>query len=76
MRTVQRWRPAAQSAMIGYKQLKLNEESLESGLTLLNAVYQSTQNQAANGLATQESGSFRETAVGVYSGDKADIDSE
>ena len=43
----------AQSAMIGYKQLLLNEESLESGLTLLNAVYQSTQNQAANGLATQ-----------------------
>ena len=43
----------AQSAMIGYKQLKLNEESLESGLTLLEAVYQSTQNQAANGLATQ-----------------------
>ena len=43
----------AQSAMIGYKQLKLNEESLESGLTLLAAVYQSTQNQAANGLATQ-----------------------
>ena len=33
----------AQSAMIGYKQLKLNEESLESGLTLLEAVYQSTQ---------------------------------
>ena len=32
-----------QSAMIGYKQLKLNEESLESGLTLLEAVYQSTQ---------------------------------
>ena len=32
----------AQSAMIGYKQLLLNEESLESGLTLLNAVYQST----------------------------------
>lgn len=43
----------AQSAMIGYKQLKLNEERLESGLTLLEAVYQSTQNQAANGLATQ-----------------------
>ncbi len=43
----------AQSAMIGYKQLKLSEESLESGLTLLEAVCQSTQNQAANGLATQ-----------------------
>ena len=43
----------AQSAVIGYKQLKLSEESLESGLTLLEAVYQSTQNQAANGLATQ-----------------------
>lgn len=43
----------AQSLMISYKQLKLSEESLESGLTLLEAVYQSTQNQAANGLATQ-----------------------
>ena len=49
-RGADRWRP---ERMIGYKQLKLNEESLESGLTLLEAVYQSTQNQAANGLATQ-----------------------
>ena len=45
----------AQSAMIGYKQLKLNEESLESGLTLLEAVYQSTQNQVLSARQQLES---------------------
>ena len=43
----------AQSAMIGYEQLLLSKEQLESSLELLEAVYQSTQTQAAVGMATQ-----------------------
>lgn len=43
----------AQSAMIGREQLLLQKEGLTETIGLLEAVYQSTQIQAANGLATQ-----------------------
>lgn len=43
----------AQSALIGYEQLLLQKGSLESTLELLEAVYQSTERQAAAGMATQ-----------------------
>lgn len=43
----------AQSAMIGYQQLLLQKDSLADTLTLLEAVYQSSQTQAQAGLATQ-----------------------
>lgn len=43
----------AQSAMIGREQLLLQKESLKDTLGLLEAVYQSTQTQAAQGMATQ-----------------------
>ena len=43
----------AQTAMIGYEQLLLSKEQLESSLELLEAVYQSTVTQANVGMATQ-----------------------
>ncbi len=43
----------AQSAMIGYEQLLLQKESLESTIELLEAVYQSAQTQASVSMATQ-----------------------
>lgn len=43
----------AQSAMIGYEQLLLQKENLTQTLELLEAVYQSTERQAAAGMATQ-----------------------
>ena len=43
----------AQSAMNGYEQLLLQKESLAQTLELLEAVYQSTERQAAAGMATQ-----------------------
>ena len=43
----------AQSALIGYEQLLLQKGSLQSTLELLQAVYQSTERQAAAGMATQ-----------------------
>lgn len=43
----------AQSAMIGYEQLLLNKDVLEDSISLLEAVYRSTELQAAQGLATQ-----------------------
>lgn len=43
----------AQSALIGYEQLLLQKGSLASTLELLQAVYQSTERQAAAGMATQ-----------------------
>ena len=43
----------AQSAMNGYEQLQLQKESLVQTLELLEAVYQSTERQAAAGMATQ-----------------------
>ncbi len=43
----------AQSALIGYEQLILQKGSLQSTLELLQAVYQSTERQAAAGIATQ-----------------------
>lgn len=43
----------AQSALIGYEQLLLQKDSLTQTLELLEAVYQSTERQAAVGMATQ-----------------------
>lgn len=43
----------AQSALIGYEQLLLQKGSLQSTQELLQAVYQSTERQAAAGMATQ-----------------------
>lgn len=43
----------AQSAMNGYEQLLLQKDSLTQSLELLEAVYQSTERQAAAGMATQ-----------------------
>ena len=43
----------AQSAMIGYEQLLLQKDNLTQTLELLEAVYQSTERQAAAGMATQ-----------------------
>lgn len=43
----------AQSALIGYEQILLQKASLQSTLELLQAVYQSTERQAATGMATQ-----------------------
>ena len=43
----------AQSALIGYEQILLQKASLQSTLELLQAVYQSTERQAAAGMATQ-----------------------
>ena len=43
----------AQSAMIGYEQLLLEKDNLTQTLELLEAVYQSTERQAAAGMATQ-----------------------
>ena len=43
----------AQSAMNGYEQLLLQKDSLAQTLELLEAVYQSTERQAAAGMATQ-----------------------
>ena len=43
----------AQSALIGYEQILLQKGSLQSTLELLQAVYQSTERQAAAGMATQ-----------------------
>lgn len=43
----------AQSALIGYEQLGLQKKSLEDTLALLEAVYSSSERQAAAGLATQ-----------------------
>lgn len=43
----------AQSAVVGYEQLLLAKENLENGIELLELVYESTQTQAAAGLATQ-----------------------
>lgn len=43
----------AQSAVIGYEQLLLQKENLNQTLELLEAVYQSTERQAAAGMATQ-----------------------
>ncbi|MBE5971044.1 MAG: hypothetical protein E7246_00785 [Lachnoclostridium sp.] len=43
----------AQSALIGYEQILLQKGSLNSTLELLQAVYQSTERQAAAGMATQ-----------------------
>lgn len=42
----------AQSALIGYEQIMLQKESLLETQTLLEAVYQSTERQAAAGMAT------------------------
>ena len=43
----------AQSALIGYEQILLQKGSLKTTLELLQAVYQSTERQAAAGMATQ-----------------------
>lgn len=43
----------AQSALIGYEQLLLQKDNLAQTLELLEAVYQSTERQAAVGMATQ-----------------------
>ena len=59
--------------MIGYKQLKLNEESLESGLTLLEAVYQPPE-PGSQRSCDPEPGPFRETAAGVHPGNETDTD--
>lgn len=43
----------AQSAVIGYEQIVLQKENLNQTLELLEAVYRSTERQAAAGMATQ-----------------------
>lgn len=43
----------AQSALIGYEQILLQKDSLAATKELLEAVYQSTERQAAAGMATQ-----------------------
>jgi len=43
----------AETAMVGYEQLLLGKEKMESSIALLEEVYKSTELQASQGLATQ-----------------------
>ena len=68
----------AQSAMIGYKQLKLNEESLESYPQNIVSTGKQTvfvhPEPGSQRSCDPEPGPFRETAAGVHPGNETDTD--
>lgn len=64
----------AQSAMIGYKQLKLNEESLEERTHTLRGSLPVHPEPGSQRSCDPEPGPFRETAVRVHPGNETDTD--